>query len=111
MQWLSRSLLAQNHRIDAGVMQVTDANWGWLGLTVDTVFDPARNVCAGKRVLADAYAAERRVSCRYNSGRPNCTNGYPDRIEAAMVQHIGDGSDPTPVQLQAEPAPPPSDPS
>ena len=78
---LARSLLAQGHRIDAGLMQITDANWQRLGLNVETVFDARANICAGKTVLADAYSIERRVSCRYNTGKPDCSNGYPERID------------------------------
>lgn len=81
---LARALLAKGHSLDAGVMQVNSANWPRLGLTVESAFEPGPNVCAGKAVLAEAYAAERRVSCRYNTGRPDCTNDYPKRIDAAM---------------------------
>ena len=80
---LATALRMQGHSVDAGVMQVNDANWPRLGLTSETVFDPRLNVCAGMAVLAEAYAAERRVSCRYNTGRPDCSNGYPERIEGA----------------------------
>ena len=78
------ALHAQGHRIDAGIMQVNDANWGRLGLTVESVFDPRANICAGVAVLAEAYTIERRVSCRYNTGRPECANGYPERVEGAL---------------------------
>src|SRR5690348_3172623 len=47
---IARQLLSEGHRIDAGVMQVTDHNWAAYGLTVETVFDPARNICAGARI-------------------------------------------------------------
>jgi len=62
-------LHAQGHRLDAGLMQVSDANWARLGLTAASVFDPRANICAGMTVLGEAYATERRVSCRYNTGR------------------------------------------
>ena len=78
-------LLRSGHRIDAGLMQVASTNWASLGLTLHSVFDPAANICAGARVLAEDYAIERRVSCRYNTGRPLCTNGYPERIQRAMA--------------------------
>jgi hypothetical protein len=82
---LVKPLLAAGHSIDAGIMQVNSGNWARLGLTAETAFDPAANICAGKAVLAEAYAIERAVSCRYNAGRPNCTSRYPDRIEAALT--------------------------
>ena len=81
----ARELLALGHRIDAGAMQITDRNWPAYGLTVETVFDPRANICAGGRILGEAYQIERRASCRYNTGRPDCrresgTNGYPERV-------------------------------
>ncbi|WP_420608325.1 transglycosylase SLT domain-containing protein [Novosphingopyxis sp.] len=81
---LVAALHAQGHRLDAGVMQVNDANWARLGLTAERVFDPRANVCAGVAVLAEAYTIERRVSCRYNTGHPECANGYPERVEGAL---------------------------
>lgn len=81
---LAIALRAQGHSIDAGIMQVNDGNWTRLGLTADTAFDPRANICAGMTVLAEAYSVERRVSCRYNTGRPECANGYPERIEVAL---------------------------
>lgn len=81
---LVTALHAQGHRLDAGIMQVSDANWSRLWLTTETVFDPRLNVCAGMTVMAEAYAVERRVSCRYNTGHPECANGYPERIEGAL---------------------------
>ena len=81
---LAKLLHAQGHSIDVGIMQVNAANWPRLGLRLDNVFDPAVNVCAGMSVLADAYSIERRVSCRYNSGSPNCTR-YADLIDRAVV--------------------------
>jgi len=83
---LATALHAQGHSLDAGAMQVNDANWSRLGLTAETVFDPRANVCAGMTVLAETYAVERRVSCHYNTGGTECRNGYPERIEAARVQ-------------------------
>lgn len=77
-------LLHSGHRIDAGLMQISSANWLRLGLTVQSVFDPAANVCAGAQVLAEDYAIERRVSCRYNTGRPVCDSAYPERIQRAL---------------------------
>lgn len=58
-------------------------------------------------MLAEAYAIERRVSCRYNTGRPDCANGYPERIETALsrVHAVGAAG-----IHEAYAAPPPSDP-
>lgn len=85
-----RKLRAEGRRIDVGVMQVNDANWGRLGLDWSNLFEIPANVCAGARILGEAYAAEinRRAACAYNTGRPDCrsragTNGYPERVERA----------------------------
>lgn len=83
---LVAALHAQGHSIDAGLTGLNDANWSRLGLTAETVFEPRANVCAGMAVLAEAYAVERRVSCRYNTGHPDCANGYPERIERAAAR-------------------------
>lgn len=109
---LATALHAQGHSLDAGVMQVNNANWWHFGLTAETVFDPRTNVCAGMAVLAEAYAVERRVSCRYNTGSPECRNGYPERIERAAAQLRQDGSLAAPVAAPLPAAlsgpPPPS---
>ena len=102
---LASTLHAQGHSLDAGLMQLNDANWSRLGLTAETVFDPRRNVCAGVIILAEAYAIERRVSCRYNTGRPDCSNGYPERIDNAL-RHVRAESAITSPQANATNEPP-----
>lgn len=86
----ARELLALGHRIDAGPMQITDRNWAAYGLTVETVFDVRANICAGARILGEAFQIERRASCRYNTGRSDCrrasgSNGYPERVDVAAA--------------------------
>lgn len=86
----ARELLALGHRIDAGAMQITDRNWAAYDLTVETVFDVRTNICAGGRILGEAFQIERRAACRYNTGRPDCrrpsgSNGYPERVDAAAA--------------------------
>jgi hypothetical protein len=95
----ARELLSVGHRIDAGLMQVTDRNWSAYGLTVDTVFDPRTNICAGARILGEAFEIERRAHCRYNTGRSACTNGYPERVDAALRTAVN------PIRSNGEPAP------
>jgi type IV secretion system protein VirB1 len=107
---LATALHLQGHSLDAGIMQVNDSNWARLGLTAETAFDPRANICAGMMVLAEAYSVERRVSCRYNTGRPDCANGYPERIEGALrrvraLMPIGPGETQPQALLAAEPAP------
>lgn len=110
---LAAALHAQGHSLDAGVMQVNDANWRRLGLTAETAFEPRANVCAGMAVLADAYAVERRVSCRYNTGLPDCRNGYPERVEraAAQLQQLPTAAPAVVPPVPAAPPGPPPPPS
>lgn len=79
-----RRKLAEGRKVDAGLMQITDANWSAYGLTLGNLFDPEANVCAGARILGEAYQLRRQARCVYNAGprRPDCANGYPERIEA-----------------------------
>jgi hypothetical protein len=44
-----------NGTIDVGIAQINSANFGWLGLTMATAFDPCRNIAAGARVLLAKY--------------------------------------------------------
>lgn len=103
---LARALLQLGHKIDAGLAQITDANWQRLGLTVDTVFDRQINVCAGAKVLAESYRIERRVSCRYQTGKPECDTGYPERIDRAYAQLAG--AHPGLATVPPPPPPPPA---
>lgn len=103
---LVAALHAQGHSVDAGLMGLNDGNWSRRGLTAETVFDPRANVCAGMAVLADDYSIERRVSCRYNTGRPDCANGYPERIERATAR-LGQGGTPVAPAASLPPAAPP----
>jgi transglycosylase-like protein with SLT domain len=106
---LARKQLAAGHRIDAGVMQVASGNWPAYGLTVETAFDPRANICAGARILGEAFQIERRAACRYNAGRPDCGNQYPElvqRAEASLVQIAPEPPQPT----AAAPPPPPPEP-
>ena len=106
---LVRRLIAAGHDIDAGAMQVTRRNWAAYGLTVETVFDPAANVCAGARILGEAYRVERRAACRYNTGRPDCrsptgSNGYPERVTRAAGA-VAAGTAPLPSVVAMPPGP------
>lgn len=52
---LASSLIAQGHVLAAGIGQVRSTNWEWTGLTVETVFDPCRNLAAALRVNLAVY--------------------------------------------------------
>ncbi|WP_343894213.1 lysozyme family protein [Craurococcus roseus] len=102
----ARAKLADGRRVDAGVMQITDANWPAYGLTLATVFRVEPNVCAGARILGEAYRTERRAACRYNTGRPDCGNGYPEAVDRAAARLAAPGA-PRPAAAPAPAAPPP----
>jgi|KBSMisStaDraftv2_1062788.scaffolds.fasta_scaffold13299_6 type IV secretion system protein VirB1 len=73
-------LLDAGHSIDLGVMQINSKNMQWLGLTVESVFDPCENIRAGATVLT-AYS-------RYNTGSPTrgFANGYVQKVVSKMRQ-------------------------
>jgi type IV secretion system protein VirB1 len=87
----ARRLLAEGHRIDAGLTQINSDNWAWLDLSVVTVFDPCTNLHAGERLLLDAYrrgphTLDAALS-RYNTGHASkgVSNGYAGKVMA----HLG----------------------
>ncbi|SAI73181.1 type IV secretion system protein VirB1 [Bordetella ansorpii] len=80
---------------DAGLGSINVRNWSWLGLDIETVFDPCSNLQAVQTVLADCYqrAAKKyapgdpalvaALSC-YNTGTftRGVTNGYVRKLLA-----------------------------
>lgn len=44
-----------NGTVDVGLAQINSSNFSWLGLTMQTAFDPCRNLAAGARVLFAKY--------------------------------------------------------
>jgi len=88
----ARRLLAEGHRIDAGLAQISSDNWAGLDLSVETVFDPCTNLHAGERLLLDAYrrgphTVDAALS-RYNTGHATrgVRNGYAGKIRAQMAE-------------------------
>lgn len=90
----ARGLLRRGANFDAGLMQINSANFAWLGLTPETVFDPCTNLRAGARVLADNYRRARDARhanplqaaiSEYNTGSRSrgLSNGYVGRVYAA----------------------------
>ena len=115
----ARLLLAEGHRIDAGLTQINSENWARLDLSVETVFDPCTNLHAGERLLLDAYNREPHTVdaalSRYNTGHATrgVTNGYARKVRAHMGRpppqgrtnsapgHWGAGEGAGPVQVRA----------
>lgn len=52
---LSSALMAASHSLDLGIAQINTANFGWLGLTVETAFDACQSFRAGSAVLFAKY--------------------------------------------------------
>lgn len=90
---IARDLIGQGHSIDMGLGQINSANLGWLGLTVDTVFDSCTNLKASEQVLRDGYDRARKQGSSpetalhqalsaYNTGTftRGFSNGYVARV-------------------------------
>lgn len=107
------ALLRAGSNFDAGLGQINSSNFAWLGLTVETVFDPCRNLAAAGRVLeanyvsarrtaADAQAALRVALSMYNTGDRNrgFRNGYVRKVQTAaghVVPALGSATRPQPA--------------
>jgi type IV secretion system protein VirB1 len=88
----AQRLLDAGIRIDAGLVQINSDNWDWLGLDVETVFDPCTNLAAGETVLLGAYTMAPytldAALSRYNSGdaERGIRNGYVARVKQWMAK-------------------------
>lgn len=86
----ARQLVARGDRIDAGLAQINSDNWSRLGLDVERVFDPCRNLAAGERILLSGYNADPHTVdaalSRYNTGHETrgIRNGYVGRVKDQM---------------------------
>lgn len=92
-----KKLQAQGASFDAGYGQINNANWNWLGITPENVFDPCTNLKAAQRVLAKCYAGASKtyqgqnalhaaLSC-YNTG--NYTNGFKNGYVRKVLAGAG----------------------
>lgn len=114
---LATRLVAAGRSVDLGLMQLNSAHLGEPGMprTVAEAMEPCRNVAAGAAVLA---AADHQAACIYNTGKPGCTNGYPEKVAASAAQRLRgriSASTPAPAATpmparapQADPDAPPS---
>lgn len=98
---IARDLMRRGHVIDTGLMQISNRNFDWLGLNVETAFDPCQSIRAAAQHLTEAS--------RYNTGSPTrgFANGYVTRIVNATF-HIADAHDAHPF-ADAGGRPPTSD--
>ena len=83
---LARQLIRQGHSVDLGLAQINSSNLSWLGLDVQTVFDPCRNLAAAQTVLLDGWQRSggnlRKTLALYNTGKPDSKAGemYAARV-------------------------------
>lgn len=97
IQW-ARYLLGQGYDFDAGIAQIHSTNFARYGLTVESVFDPCRNIEVSARILTECYtralkrfrqkapALRAALSC-YQSGdfETGFGTGYVQKVVAAPV--------------------------
>jgi soluble lytic murein transglycosylase-like protein len=89
-----------NGTLDVGLAQVNSANFGWLGLTLQTALDPCRNLAAGARVLL----------ARYNGNPLDSVKAAYAAGVTARIRALGDvpstppSSPPDPPVIYAKPA-------
>ena len=94
-------LLRSGLSIDMGLGMINSRNLDWLGLSVETVFDPCTNLKAMQTVLTQAYVqATRRHGAGqsaliealsvYNTGNPvnGIRNGYVNRVYRVRLPRI-----------------------
>lgn len=98
IRW-ARYLQREGFEFDAGPAQVHSTNFARYGLTVETVFDPCKNIAAGARILTDCYARAyvryrdqaraltAAISC-YQSGNfeTGFSTGYVQKVLAAPAR-------------------------
>lgn len=94
---LAKEYIAAGKSVDFGLGQINSANFEWLGLTVETVFDPCTNLSAAETVLRDGYERARSNGASenqafqmalsaYNTGslQRGFENGYVEKVLANM---------------------------
>lgn len=94
-------LLEQGHNIDMGLGQINSANLNRLGLTVEQVFDPCKNVRAAAVVLEEAFKRASREESDpqqalskalsiYNTGKleAGISNGYVAKVREYSVPSL-----------------------
>ena len=98
----ARDLLAKGANLDLGLGQVNSANLAGLGVTVEDMFDPCKNLRAAEAILAANYTAAsattpnsqealRAAISAYNTGnfKSGFANGYVGRVQTAVTDVSG----------------------
>lgn len=120
-EWLK----ANGYDFDAGIGQINVRNLGWLGMSIEDLFDPCTNLKGAATVLSDCY---RRAVPKYGEGQPalhaalSCyntgnfstgfTNGYVMKVAAnaampipALTPIAQDPREPVKLRSSAHPLP------
>lgn len=90
---LAAQVAAEGHDLDLGLMQISQRNFGWLGLTAGDAFEPCDSLAAGAAVLT--------ALSRYNTGKSSSPVGI---AYARRVLSQGKGEEVQP-RRPAEPTP------
>lgn len=97
----AKKLIAGGHNIDMGLGQINSENLQRLGITVEDVFDPCKNLAAAAAILTDNYtratartaepqAALNKALSAYNTGDfgRGLQNGYVYKVAQANQQLV-----------------------
>ncbi|MDB5243758.1 MAG: conjugal transfer protein [Spirosoma sp.] len=104
---LAARLIASGQSVDLGLFQINSTNLARHGLSIAAAFEPCASMRAGAdHIASDFEAAWRAAHCRYNTGRLDCSNGYPERIERARLGIVRARAGSTPPASAPTPAPP-----
>ena len=121
---LAERYIARGYSVDIGLMQVNSRNLAVLGITVEQVLDPCRNIHAAATVLTADYAAATRTRgdgqaalqaalSAYNTGDfyRGFANGYVARYYGpGSVPALTGGVHEAVAAKRARPPPPPPNP-
>lgn len=124
----AQNYLIQGYTVDVGLGQINSENFSWLGLDLQTAFDPCTNIKAAATVLTENYlnalpnhdtakAAMDEALSRYNTGdaKRGLKNGYVEKVRNSepapatyQVPGLSESQaavavNPPPVKQQAEP--------
>lgn len=83
-------LISSGSSVDMGLAQINSKNLGWLGLSVEQVFDPCTNISAGARVLENGYKKSGTLPgalSMYNTGRATSVIGR--KYTESVYRHAG----------------------
>lgn len=111
----AKALVAAGRDIDLGLAQINVRNLARLGLSIETAFEPCRNLAAAAQVLREGYArgqvrhgpgqAALRVALSvYNTG--HAERGFANGYVARVVAQAGGAAAPPGAVAVPEPPPP-----